>query len=59
VGDIFDDAATGQGLLNYFLRAINCGAIPESDAPRLTGLSLEELRSASFAKILDGRRKAA
>jgi citrate lyase beta subunit len=57
VGDVFDDAATGQGLLNYFLRAINCGAIPEADAPGLTGLSLEELRSASFAKILDGRKK--
>ena len=27
VGDVFDDAATGQGLLNYFLRALNCGAI--------------------------------
>ena len=23
VGDVFDDAATGQGLLNYFLRALN------------------------------------
>ncbi|MGZ3703850.1 MAG: DUF6986 family protein, partial [Bdellovibrionota bacterium] len=30
VGDIFDDAATGQGLLNYFLRAMNCGAITEA-----------------------------
>src|SRR5262249_39778508 len=56
VGDVFDDAATGQGLLNYFLRAINCGAIPESDVPALTGLSLEELRSASFVKIIDSRR---
>lgn len=56
VGDVFDDAATGQGLLNYFLRAINCGAIPEVDAPSLTGLSREELRSASFVKILNGRR---
>jgi citrate lyase beta subunit len=56
VGDVFDDAATGQGLLNYFLRAINCGAIPEADAPRLTGLTLEELRSASFVRILNGRR---
>src|SRR5437667_4152988 len=27
VGDVFDDAATGQGLLNYFLRAMNGGAI--------------------------------
>ena len=50
VGGVFDDAATGQGLLNYFLRAINCGAIAEADAPALTGLSLEELRSASFAE---------
>lgn len=58
VGDVFDDAATGQGLLNYFLRAINCGAIPEADAPGLTGLSLDELRSASFVKILNGRRPA-
>jgi citrate lyase beta subunit len=59
VGDVFDDAATGQGLLNYFLRAINCGAIPEADAPALTGLSLEELHSASFSKILNGRRVVA
>jgi citrate lyase beta subunit len=58
VGDVFDDAATGQGLLNYFLRAINCGAIPEEEAPKLTGLTLEELRSASFVKILNGRRTA-
>jgi hypothetical protein len=58
VGDVFDDAATGQGLLNYFLRAINCGAIPEADSPQLTGLSLKELRSASFVKILNGRRGA-
>jgi hypothetical protein len=55
VGDVFDDAATGQGLLNYFLRAINCGAIPDEEAPRLTGLTLGELRSASFVKILKGR----
>ncbi|MBP7475782.1 MAG: hypothetical protein KBF83_14845 [Pyrinomonadaceae bacterium] len=25
VGDVFDDAATGQGLLSFFLRAVNCG----------------------------------
>lgn len=57
VGDIFDDAATGQGLLNYFLRAINCGAISEEEALPLTGLTLAELRSASFVKILKGRSK--
>jgi citrate lyase beta subunit len=55
VGDVFDDAATGQGLLNYFLRAINCGAITEAEAVERSGLTLPELRSASFVKILKNR----
>lgn len=55
VGDVFDDAATGQGLLNYFLRAINCGALTEDEAVDLSGLTLPELRSASFVKILKHR----
>src|SRR2546422_8693416 len=42
VGDLFDDAATGQGLLNYFLRGINCGAIDEAEAVARTGLSIED-----------------
>lgn len=57
VGDVFDDAATGQGLLNYFLRAINCRALTEQEALDLTSLSLEELRSGSFVKILKNRQK--
>jgi citrate lyase beta subunit len=56
VGEVFDDAATGQGLLNYFLRAINCGAITAEEAEPLTGLSNAELRTGSFVKILAGRR---
>ncbi|MDX6500853.1 MAG: hypothetical protein QOG23_4113 [Blastocatellia bacterium] len=55
VGDVFDDAATGQGLLNYFLRAINSGAITREEALRLSGLTLEELQSGSFVKILKSR----
>jgi len=55
-GDVFDDAATGQGLLNFFLRGMACGAITEEEA-LATGLSLEEIRSRSFLKILLGRRK--
>ncbi len=53
-GDIFDDAATGQGLLNYFLKALNCGAISEEEA-QVTGLSVEEIRMRSFYKILQHR----
>src|SRR5687767_5307587 len=53
--DIFDDAATGQGLLNFFLKAMNCGAITEEEA-MATGLTPEEIRSRSFYRILEGRR---
>jgi citrate lyase beta subunit len=56
VGEVFDDAATGQGLLNYFLRAINCGALTEEEALERSGLTLEELRGRSFVKILKNRR---
>jgi len=55
--DIFDDAATGQGLLNFFLKAINCGAITEEEV-LATGLTMEEIRTRSFYRILEGRRKA-
>ncbi|MEO6070224.1 MAG: phosphoenolpyruvate kinase [Chitinophagaceae bacterium] len=56
MGDVFDDAATGQGLLNYFLRALNSGAISEAEALK-TGLTLEEIQSRSFKKILENRNK--
>ncbi len=58
-GNVFDDPATGQALLNYFLRAINCGAITEREAVDASGLSSAELRSRSFAQIMAGRRGAA
>jgi hypothetical protein len=57
VGDVFDDAATGQGLLNYFLRSINCGAISEEGAVKASSLSVDEIRSGSFMKILKNRQK--
>lgn len=56
--DVFDDAATGQGLLNYFLRAMNCGAISMEEV-LATGLTMEEIRMRSFLKILEERRKQA
>ncbi|HVD60710.1 MAG TPA: hypothetical protein VNC11_07550 [Gemmatimonadaceae bacterium] len=55
VGDVFDDAATGQGLLNFFLRGINSGAITEDEALDMTGLTADEFRTRSFVKILRGR----
>jgi citrate lyase beta subunit len=55
VGDVFDDAATGQGLLNYFLRAHNSGAIGLDELTR-TGLTVDEIGLRSFARILAARR---
>lgn len=55
VGDVFDDAATGQGLLNYFVRAQNCGAVSVSELSA-TGLTPDEFQLRSFAKILASRR---
>jgi citrate lyase beta subunit len=56
VGDVFDDAATGQGLLNFFLRGINSAAITEDEALRMTGLTADEFRGRSFVKIMKGRK---
>jgi citrate lyase beta subunit len=56
VGDVFDDAATGQGLLNFFLRGLNSGAITEAEALQMTGLTAEEFRGRSFLKIMQGRK---
>jgi len=55
-GNQFDDAASAQGLLNYFLRAANCGAMSEAEILETTNLSIEDLRSASFVKIMANRR---
>ncbi len=57
VGDVFDDAATGQGLLNYFLRGVNSGAITEAEAVKLSGLTVNEIRGQSFVAILKARGK--
>lgn len=56
VGGVFDDAATGQGLLNFFLRGLNCGAITE-DETRRTGLALDEPAGRSFARIIENRAR--
>jgi citrate lyase beta subunit len=54
VGNSFDDAATGQGLLNFFLRGIACGALSE-DQIQAAGITIEELHGRSFARIVANR----
>jgi citrate lyase beta subunit len=54
-GNQFDDAASAQGLLNYFLRAVNCGALTESEVLESTTLTFDELKTASFVRIMENR----
>jgi citrate lyase beta subunit len=58
VGDVFDDAATGQGLLNFFVRGLSSGALTMAEAAE-TGLTPEELQGRSFVKILEARKMGA
>jgi hypothetical protein len=55
VGDVFDDAATGQGLLNFFVRGLTSGALTAEEAIE-TGLTRDELQGRSFLRIVEGRR---
>jgi len=56
-GNVFDDAASAQGLLNFFARAISCGALRAEEITEATGLTTKELNSNSFAKIIERRRE--
>lgn len=53
-GQSFDDAATGQGLLNFFLRATACGALTRQDMAAY-GVAHDQLESRSFVKILQAQ----
>ena len=58
LGNVLDEPATGQGLLGFFLRAIQSGAVRESEAAALTGLTPAELRNRSFVSIMRARSQA-
>ncbi|MBS1876788.1 MAG: phosphoenolpyruvate kinase [Acidobacteria bacterium] len=55
LGAAFDDAASAQGLLNFFLQGHACGAFTPAELAQ-SGLTLDELRTRSFTAIMDGRR---
>ena len=52
LGNIFDDAATGHGLLNFFVRAEQCGAMDDAAIMEASGLTIEELATRSFPRLL-------
>ena len=52
VGAVFDDAATGQGLVNFCLRALSTGAVTEEEVTQATGLDRAALATRSFREIV-------
>ena len=54
-GNTFDAAASAQGLLNFFKRGLNCGALNEVEVSEVTNLTRDELNSASFVEIMKNR----
>ncbi|MCY7375764.1 MAG: hypothetical protein LH472_07305 [Pyrinomonadaceae bacterium] len=52
-GNMFDDAASAQGLLNFFRRALNCGAMTDSEVLEATGLTEKQIKTASFSEIME------
>lgn len=57
MGTVFDDAASVQGLVNFFLQAHSCGAITDVEV-QSTGLTVDELRTRSFPAIMRAGRSA-
>jgi citrate lyase beta subunit len=53
-GTAFDDAATGLGLFNFFLRGYNCGALRREDILS-AGVSIDELVKGDLLEILQNR----
>lgn len=53
-GGVFDDAATAQGLLTFFIQGLRRRAITE-DEVAATGLTAEEVRTRSFVEIVRSR----
>ena len=49
-GNTFDDAATAQGIVNFFRRGLDCGAFDAEEIKKRTGVAADDL-SKSFAEI--------
>jgi hypothetical protein len=54
-GNTFDDAASAQGIVNFFRNGFDCGAFSEDEIQRATGMMSTNLRS-SFSELASKRR---
>jgi citrate lyase beta subunit len=52
-GNTFDDAASANGLMNFFRLGLDCRAFSAAEIKKATSLSAGEIRSLSFAELTD------
>lgn len=55
-GNIFDDAASANGILNFFRQGLACGALKESEVFESTGLNEKEIYTNSFLEIVKKKK---
>lgn len=57
-GNVFDDLASAEGLMNFFKRAQSSGAMTEDEIIEITGLTANEFKAGSFKKMVEKRISA-
>lgn len=55
-GNTFDDAASAQGIVNFFRRGLDCGAFSGEEIKKLTGIGADDL-SRNFSEIAANLKK--
>jgi len=50
-GNTFDDAASAEGVLNFFKRGLDCGAFEAKEIKALLPISAEQLQTLSFSDL--------
>lgn len=56
-GNSFDDAASANGLMNFFRRGLACGAFTPDEIENAAGISADDIKDLSFAAISAKLRK--
>ena len=55
-GNVFDDAASAEGLMNFFRRGIACSAFEKEEVLAALGLNEDEFNAPSFGALMELRR---
>ncbi|MDH3492753.1 MAG: aldolase/citrate lyase family protein [Acidobacteriota bacterium] len=54
-GNMFDDLASAEGLLNFFRQGLRCGAFAAERVAAVTGLKASEIQAGTFIQIMENR----